>query len=431
MSDQHQGPRRAVGALDAVVDSFGEGFRRMTWILFTGPHASFTNWLWWGLILLLAGVAGWGNGSNGAGWDGGRNEFGGGNGAELTPLFVSLLVVGICCALIVAVVFLYIRSRFRFVLLDGVLSGQPRIRKVWPRTSEVGLQYFIWELLLAIALIVLAIPMLLLWIPVLRTAIGGGSVNPPMVLAPLFATIPYAVLLLFLAGMISLLVYDLALPLAWRREFDFWAGLRAALRLARDNPGAVVLFLLARIVTGIAGVILHIILACCSCVIWVWPVAIAAGLVIVSVPFPPLLVITVPLAIALGVSVAWIVVTVSAPIFLFYRGWSVAFVSQLDPSLGGWDDDPSPGEPAPRGPEAGPRAPAAPASEALPPPETGPNASSAPRQQSVSSGPDEPARSPEADPAGPSPVDRSRGSAAEGIEGETADGTEERGPGNP
>jgi hypothetical protein len=430
MSDQHQGPTRAAGALDAVVDSFGEGFRRMTWILFTGPHARITNWLWWGLILLLAGVAGWGNGSNGTGWEGDHNDFGGGSGAELAPLIVSLIVAGICCVLIVAVVFLYIRSRFRFVLLDGILRGQPRIREVWPRTSEVGLQYFIWELLLAIALILLAIPMLLLWIPVVRTAIGGGSVNPAMVLGPLFATIPYAVLLLFLAGMISLIVYDLALPLAWRREFDFWAGLRAALRLARDNPGAVILFLLARIVIGIAGVILHIILACCSCVIWIWPVAIAAGLVIVSVPFPPLLVITIPLAIALGILVAWIIVTVSAPIFLFYRGWSIAFVSQLDPSLGGWDDDASSEEPAPRGPETGPGAPAAPANEALRPPESSSIASSVPRQDRLSQGLDARESSPEADSGGPSPADRSPGSDADEGEVEQAGGPEGRGPGS-
>jgi hypothetical protein len=82
--------------------------------------------------------------------------------------------------------------------------------------------------------------------------------------------------------------------------------------------------------------------------VWIWPVLGIAAAVAVSQIHPLLWIVTGPLVMLLALATAWIITSVMAPIPLFYRAWSWAFVHRLDPSVPLWS---TPAETAPEAQE--------------------------------------------------------------------------------
>ncbi|MDH3284374.1 MAG: hypothetical protein OEQ13_06500, partial [Acidobacteriota bacterium] len=229
----YRGPSSAP---DAVIQGFVDAWNRMVWILFKGPHASFVNWAWWGVIILLAGVMSGGGGNSGSSIDADSFDKLGWDtpgAAELSTGIVALIVGLVCCVLLVVVAFIYIRSRFRFILLDDVLSGVPNVKEPWSRTSEVGLQYFIWEILVGLVCLLLALPIILMWLPILGGALRGASIDDLISVGLIVLTVLYLITLAIVKAVVDWFVYDLALPLSWCRTGNFWSGLRSAAGLLR------------------------------------------------------------------------------------------------------------------------------------------------------------------------------------------------------
>jgi hypothetical protein len=90
------------------------------------------------------------------------------------------------------------------------------------------------------------------------------------------------------------------------------------------------------------------IVVCVSCVVWIWPVLGIGAATMVSMIHPLLWIVTGPLVMLLALATAWIITSVMAPIPLFYRAWSWAFVHRLDPSVPLWS---TPAETAPEAQE--------------------------------------------------------------------------------
>ncbi len=105
--------------------------------------------------------------------------------------------------------------------------------------------------------------------------------------------------------------------------------------------------MIGRIIVGIGGAIASLVIVCCTFWIWMLPLVPIVALAVLSGAFPPLLVLTAPLILALVLVVLWIIATLSAPIFLFYRSWSVAFLQRLDPDFRGWNGGDEPGSAPP------------------------------------------------------------------------------------
>ena len=140
----------------------------------------------------------------------------------------------------------------------------------------------------------------------------------------------------FVAAVVNWWVYDLVLPYAWLGRIGFRPGLERAWHLTQDRPEAVLAFLLMRILVGIAGAFAACIVACASCVVWIWPVLGMGAAAMVSVTYPLLWIVTGPVIFLLALATGWVMATVMAPIPLFYRAWSWAFVNRLDPTLPLW-----------------------------------------------------------------------------------------------
>jgi hypothetical protein len=243
--------------------------------------------------------------------------------------FVLLVAIG--------VVWLYFQARFRFVMLEGVRTGEPRIRGVFGDTRRAGAHYFLFLLALSAAVLLLLAPLIIPWIPVLERALQGHTDSFSDLWVLVILTALWLVPVLFAAAVLQWWVYDLVLPLVWVGKVDFRSGLGRAWALTRARLDAVLALLLMRVLVGIAGLCAGCALACISCVAWIWPALVIVGAAVAAVAFPLLWVLAAPLILVVALVVAWIVATVTAPIPLLYRSWSWAFVHALDPSLPLWE----------------------------------------------------------------------------------------------
>ncbi|MBP7146312.1 MAG: hypothetical protein KBD01_02120 [Acidobacteria bacterium] len=366
-------PPREPDAMTAVADSLTSAWHRMTWLMFSGPQARPMNWAWWGLIALIAGLSGGGGNFNVPGGDSGdRPGLGDVRNLTAEPWFVPVVVALVLLVLALVLVVIYLQSRFRFVFLEGVLAGEPRIRAVFPHTAAPGLSYFVFRVALAVIGLLLCLPAVLLWIPVIT---AGGEPEPAEILVPILVTLLWLLPVILVLALAGAFVHAIALPYAWRRGQGFMNGVREGWALVKRRPGALLLFALLRLVLGIVGGCLSCFVTFCTCCIWCWPLAVAVGLGAVGVLLLPLAVVLVPLALVLVFFVAWGIAAITSPIPVFFRSWSYALVGQLDPTLGGWEPV-IPGAvvpqaiPEPPAPEAQP--PAEPEPPAGPPPEPEP-----------------------------------------------------------
>ncbi|HHN73938.1 MAG TPA: hypothetical protein ENK10_01790 [Acidobacteria bacterium] len=353
------------GSLDMVTRSFEAGWKRMGALLF-GPF-DFKSWIFWGLLITLSGLTSFGMSSqwqDRLGNDGfaGRSHLGRFTEWSWGPMVAVMVLFGVFIALVLALTFLYFRSRFRLVFLEAVASGRPRIRGVFGSTGRDGLAYFVYELASWLALAVLAlIPVVLIWLPSLRFVMRHGDFSDPpvmQILASLAWIVPLALVKFLLDGF----VYDLVLPRAWTSGEGFPAAFGFMARRAGTHLGATILYLLARVLVAIVAGLLIVMLCCLTCCIWALPLgsvaAISFGLALATVAFPPVLVLTLPLLLGVYFLATWAQATVFAPVHVFYRAWSLAFARELDPSIPAWREPdnltgPRPPAPVPPPPPTG------------------------------------------------------------------------------
>ncbi|RMF71437.1 MAG: hypothetical protein D6738_13880 [Acidobacteria bacterium] len=332
-----------VSAVDAVTGSLGCGWDRMLFLLFRGPHASPANWIWWGLILLLAGVGVSGPSvHDGVGWRERLPPDTPGVGGVHAGL-IALVVVVALLALALILLLVWLQARFRCVMLEGVRTGVPAIRGVFGRTAQVGDAYFLFRIGVGAAALALLSPVAIGW-GIAAWRLGGQRVEPGAALVvPIAATFLWVLLVGLAAAIVSWWAYDLALPVAWFGGVGFVEGLARAWALTRAQIGAVLLLLVFRILVGIASVLVMLVGICCVAVwFWIVPLLLAVGLAMATVAVPPLAIVTVPLIVALAVLIGWIASTVTAPIPLLVRCWSACLVGRLDPSIVPWPQEQAP-----------------------------------------------------------------------------------------
>ncbi len=322
-------------AFSPALDGFADAWRWMVELLFTAPRASLAGWATWGLIILLASPLGGGfnvnvptgaRGNSSSRAQEVMSEF-------AQPMAIAVIVAIVLVVLVLALFWVYLTSRFRLVLLEGVLAGKPLVRGVFGRTARLGGSYFLARCGLFVIALVLMLPVLLVWIPVLFDAWRGEM---PALTVALVVSLLWLIPVVVAVSLIDWWLYDFVLPCGWAANVGLRAGLRRAWRTTIDNPGALVIYAIARFIASIVGVLA---LCCCfslTCAIWIWPVLLMIALAIPSGAFPPLLIVTVPILLVLAFVVGWISSMVTAPVVLLWRAWSVAFLHRLDPSLPSW-----------------------------------------------------------------------------------------------
>lgn len=334
--------------LAPVIDALSAGWRRMSWLLFQGPQARLENWIWWGLIALMAGSLGnqWGSGGSWHDSDffgsGSRAVEASGIPSDTFSAFESIVWTGplvaalVALAVVVGLILLYLRCRFRFVMLEGVLTGEPRIRGVFGRTAGPGLAYFLFELLLAIAALVLFLPLIVIWWPILRDAMNDWTPPVGELALPVLFTVAYGLPLAIAVGLAEWFAHDFVVPLVWTTGGGFWASFRRAGQLVFSRLGPSAFYLLLRVLLGLVGAFAITFATCFSCCVWVWPVALGVVAVVIIASFPVSAMLLAPIAAGAFFLAGWIISIVTLPIPLLFRAWSYEYVRTLDPALPGW-----------------------------------------------------------------------------------------------
>lgn len=265
-------PPAAVPAEPSPVEAAREAYEHTRRLLF--PF-HFERWLTLGFVAFLdqcgrGGVGGMMPGaptggrlpspSSGVG-SGGVGDVGTWFNAHLA---VILLVAAAALALVVLVVAvtLWLGSRATFVYIDDVATGRAELTRPWKAHAALARSYFAWRFGLAASLLV-AIALLAV------TAVGGGLLIARGGIAGagvgalvLIVLIPAFLLVLVAGGIAAIALRDFVAPLQMHGSLSCGAAVRVLRTLVRAHPGAFVLYLVLKIVFGLAQGVLLLAAAC-------------------------------------------------------------------------------------------------------------------------------------------------------------------------
>jgi hypothetical protein len=260
--------------------------------------------------------------------------------AHLT-LVVTIAVVVVVIAGLLLLLWTYISSICRFVLIDAVASKRCRgIRAEWVAWRDVGRQYFVWQLLFQLVVtLALAVPVLAVLV-IGRTS-GWFEAEHPNT-AAMIASLLTIVGLVVVVGVVAMVVYvlakDFVAPImaadrqGWR---DAW---RQAIALMRAEPGAFAAYVLVKILMAIVlGIVVAI-----AAVIVIVPLVLVGIAIVVSVggfdvlQHPVTFVLAVAAAGVVLLLFAIIMACLCVPLVVLFPAYGLYFLAARHPSLNAW-----------------------------------------------------------------------------------------------
>jgi hypothetical protein len=288
----------------------------------------FERWLALGLVAFLdqcgrGGISGSipGGGGPGPGWpgkasgDGGFGSFGAWM-AEHVALVVGLAALGIALIVAFMALVLWINSRATFVYVENVATGGTEIARPWRAHAERARSYFAWRFGLALGVMVGALSLIGLAVAAVITLADQAY---RMVVA-LLAIVPLLLLLIVAAALLSVALRDFAAPIQMAAGVSCGAALRLVAGLIRAHPMAFFLYVVLKVVFGIAQGMVLLVAACFTCCCILIPV---------------------------------VTQTFLQPLFFFERAWPLYLLRQMGYDLLTGPAAFAPASPAPLEPSAG------------------------------------------------------------------------------
>ncbi|MGH9670061.1 MAG: DUF7544 domain-containing protein [Terriglobales bacterium] len=340
-----------ISAVEAVTPAFERAKKQL--------FQPFRFWRWSRLALtaLLAGEIGsGGNWGSNANWNvpgrAGKDDFfllaapGWAQWHDYLPVIAAAVLFG----LMLAAIFIYISSVFRFILFDSVLTERVRIREGWHRWQRHGGRFFLWQIgyaavLLVLLGIVVGVPLLYAW---RRGMFAGGGAHWGAFLAGGLLMFFLAGILILAALLITTLTKDFVVPLMALEELSALDAWRRLLPLLKAEKGPYAGYIGMKIVLAVASAILFGILSLLTLIIVLIPLVILG--VIAALLIPPLGLTWNPLTIVLAVlavaalvfGLFWIVALVSVPSVVFFQSYTLYFFGARYPRLGALLAPPAP-----------------------------------------------------------------------------------------
>ncbi len=345
-----------------VIDSITHAWSRTKAVLFNGFNPG--RWLKYGFVAMLGAAVVRGFGATGYSPPVQLPRFGGeferdrlntigpevigqamaalrwiaANIMHLLLLGLGLMIVW----LILLVLFLYVRSVFRFIFIECVAAErEPLVGRSWFRHRERGLSLLLWYIfmgLMQFALIAFTLP------PVLAGMILIASGEAPVValgVGGIIAAVGVLILALLVLALLRALTEDLLIPAMYAGRCGLREGWRNVVRACGGHLWDVILFYLLKFVLGIGAGIVGGMISLFSAVLLVLPVIVLAGLgaAIAASGVDPkvaLIVMSGPLFIVTGlggIAYAYILQVFLLPISVFFQAYSLSFVGRMDPAL--------------------------------------------------------------------------------------------------
>src|SRR5262249_44476496 len=213
--------------------------------------------------------------------------------------YFHLIVVAVICFVVIALVFLYLFCRFRFVLFDSVISGRPAVGPGWRQFGSQANRYFgFW---LAFRLVNWAVLLLIIGVPLWHAYQSGvfSGDNSIYALFELLASIALGVIAVSIAcAIVSTLMKDFIMPIMALDNFTLGDAWSALWRVIASEPGAW---------AGYLG--MKLVLAICA------GFALAIGFTVALLPAALVIGIPVGLMVALGMLLKSSVTAVALVVF--------------------------------------------------------------------------------------------------------------------
>ncbi|HEV8618525.1 MAG TPA: hypothetical protein VGQ70_03450, partial [Candidatus Udaeobacter sp.] len=179
-------------------------------------------------------------------------------------LGVSVLVV---LLIVLAVVFVWLRARGRFMFVDCIVKNRGAVAEPWREFQKEGNSYFLFSLVAAFVFVIFAA---LVSLPLIILAIRGRYYlylhrdRLDVYVLLVIAAWVFVILLVIIAWT---LIASFMLPVMYRRRCRAYEAFRAAASLIAAHPGEIVLYCLFLIVLAIAAGLISCFAACVTCCI--------------------------------------------------------------------------------------------------------------------------------------------------------------------
>jgi hypothetical protein len=273
----------------------------------------FERWLTLGLVAFLdqCGRGGVGGTLPGAPPGGGIPSPGAGNGglSDAGSWFNAHLGVIVAFAIgalvvVVAVValMLWIGSRATFVYIDDVASGRAEVSRPWSAHAERANSYFAWRFGLAAAFLGAIALLVAVAVGAAVLISRGGVAGAALGAVLLIVLVPVFLLLLLAGGLFAMGLRDFVAPLQMFTGTSCGPAVRLFITLVRAHPVPFLLYVMLKVVFGVAQGVLLLLAACLTLCCILIPV---------------------------------VTQTVLQPLFFFERAWSLCLLRQMGYDLMG------------------------------------------------------------------------------------------------
>ena len=172
---------------------------------------------------------------------------------------VWLIAVVSVAALALLLALLYIRSVFRFVLVDAILKREVRFRLSLRETRRAGRSYFRWLLAAVVAITVALLGGGALAYPYLRSAVAGGMRSPAFWVM-LVGILAVDVLIGLAVALIIVLTDDFVVPIMYAEGVPLLAAWRKLRPKLSAEPGAFAAYVFLRFCVAVAASVITLFL---------------------------------------------------------------------------------------------------------------------------------------------------------------------------
>ena len=186
------------------------------------------------------------------------NHAAGKSGAILAAIMAFAVLIGIA-ALLIGLAFFYLSSRLQFVLFDVVLRSDTTIAPIWRRFGRVTWRWMGLKLLFILAAILcfapFVIPMAIHFFHRVSamSPTDGQVADPASFLLSIFGFISAIFIFVIILAICFALLRDFGLPSLALEDTTIGVAVQRVVRLVRNEPGPVALYLLMSFLLRMAG----------------------------------------------------------------------------------------------------------------------------------------------------------------------------------
>ncbi len=314
----------------SVIDAIGPALNHMVKVLF--KPFNIVKWLKFGLVAFLVALGSGGGGVFNGNLPIDSKEF---PTYKIQPaiewvtahitLFIILIVAAVLVISIIWMVVIYFSSRFTFVYLDGVVKNDMQIKRAYKENKLSGWSYFLWRMVFGptvLTVILLLLALAGLGIYCLVTAYGFGALAIILIILGVLVLIA----LIIFAVVVNLFIDDFVVPIMYLKKLRIVKAGKVFWGLLKFNKTQFFLYVLFKILLGMASAIVIILPCCCFAVVCIPFVLLMVGLVALAFKLSIIWV-----AVVLAALVAWVIIsilwnTIVAPVTVFFRTYPLVFL---------------------------------------------------------------------------------------------------------